>query len=287
MQPRSLGTLVTFNPMFVRPQTSLPEIVRLLDQCEIRHVPVVDEAFCLLGIVSDVDLTATLQFEPALASQAASDGPTLVDALPTAADLMTRHLVTIDRNDRPLDALEALLRFGFHSVPVVDGPRLLGIITSSDFLREMAYGTSAAASLPLVRVVQRDCLCVEADAEPAAVACRMESQGRRHVAVTADGRPLGVLALYQLRRRQRIEWLVDDPWAPALTPLVRPLDHVGELLPNRSFSVGPQDTLAAAAALIAQHRLPGLPVLDDNQQLLGIVTEGELLAALAAELREH
>jgi CBS domain-containing protein len=42
-------------------------------------------------------------------------------------------------------------------------------------------------------------------------------------------------------------------------------------------SVRPQDPIEEAAHLMLQHRISGLPVVDDNGDLIGIVTEGDLL----------
>lgn len=42
-------------------------------------------------------------------------------------------------------------------------------------------------------------------------------------------------------------------------------------------TVTPRTTIADAAGLMLQHRISGLPVVDEKGQLLGIVTEGDLL----------
>lgn len=42
-------------------------------------------------------------------------------------------------------------------------------------------------------------------------------------------------------------------------------------------TVAPMTTIADAAGLMLQHRISGLPVVDEKGQLLGIVTEGDLL----------
>src|SRR5262245_6554125 len=42
-------------------------------------------------------------------------------------------------------------------------------------------------------------------------------------------------------------------------------------------TAAPQMTVQAVAQLMINHRISGIPILDDDRQLLGIVTEGDLL----------
>ena len=61
---------------------------------------------------------------------------------------------------------------------------------------------------------------------------------------------------------------------------------VSSILRNKPagvFSVLPTDTIAAVAAMLAEKRVGALLVLDRAQQLLGIVSERDLVRSLAAE----
>ena len=42
-------------------------------------------------------------------------------------------------------------------------------------------------------------------------------------------------------------------------------------------TIGPQDTIAVAAKLIAQNDISALPVVDEKGQLVGIISEGDLM----------
>lgn len=43
-------------------------------------------------------------------------------------------------------------------------------------------------------------------------------------------------------------------------------------------TVSPRDAIGTVARLMAEHALPGVPVVDDGGELVGIVTEGDLVA---------
>ena len=108
----------------VPPGATLEEAARLLKAHRIHHLPVV-EGERLLGIVTDTDLrNATLRGAPG------EEG-----ARPrTAGEVMTRDVVTLSPGDTIDDAMLVLSRQRFGALPVVDGERLVGIVTKADVL---------------------------------------------------------------------------------------------------------------------------------------------------------
>lgn len=53
--------------------------------------------------------------------------------------------------------------------------------------------------------------------------------------------------------------------------------NVAEIMTQPVISVTPQTTIAEAARLMLQHRISGLPVLEASGEVVGVVTEGDLL----------
>lgn len=56
--------------------------------------------------------------------------------------------------------------------------------------------------------------------------------------------------------------------------------QVGSLMTQPVISVSPECTLSEAAHLLVRHRISGLPVVDESNKLLGIITEADFLRAL-------
>jgi len=52
---------------------------------------------------------------------------------------------------------------------------------------------------------------------------------------------------------------------------------VGDFMATRVVTVHPDSSIMDAAQLMSKHHLSGLPVVDDNGHLVGIVTEHDLL----------
>ncbi|MGH3588278.1 MAG: CBS domain-containing protein, partial [Pseudonocardia sp.] len=90
---------------------------------ELRHrsLPVVDEQQRLVGLVSEADL---LGREPL---SGRSGGRTV-------GAVMTREVVTLSPEDAVSSARLLVAERGFRMLPVVDGGRLVGVLTRSDLL---------------------------------------------------------------------------------------------------------------------------------------------------------
>jgi len=113
----------------VTPGATLEEAARLLKAHRIHHLPVVGEGGRLEGIVSDTDLrNATLDGMFGGADRGDSGRPV------TVGEIMTRDVVTLSPGDTLDDAMLALSRERIGALPVVEGERLVGIVTKADIL---------------------------------------------------------------------------------------------------------------------------------------------------------
>jgi CBS-domain-containing membrane protein len=53
--------------------------------------------------------------------------------------------------------------------------------------------------------------------------------------------------------------------------------NAADIMTQKVISVTPETTIAEAAGLLLQHRISGLPVIDPDGAVIGVVTEGDLL----------
>ena len=202
----ALGTLVTYNPRAIGPETLADEAMELMSQLGVHHLPVVDPAQHLVGVVSHRDL-ADRGRRPSGCADLTRRGDLPVERL------MAHTVFTIDHTAAPKSALQALLDHGFHSVPVLEDGVLVGMVTSSDFLRELSYGgwpvaddrvrdhmlTLSSDDLLFSAATETDALVEETsvvspDQSLATAAGMMQEFGVREIAVVDDfGHPVGVL----------------------------------------------------------------------------------------------
>jgi len=123
--PRMKRNLVT-----ITPGATLEEAARLLKTHRIHHLPVVGEGGRLVGIVSDTDLrNATLEGTIGGGPDGGDSGRPA-----TAGEIMTRDVVTLSPGDSLDDAMLVLTHERIGALPVVEGGRLVGIVTKADIL---------------------------------------------------------------------------------------------------------------------------------------------------------
>ncbi|RME82764.1 MAG: CBS domain-containing protein [Caldilineae bacterium] len=122
---------MTPDPITVSPQTTLPEIAQIMREKKIRRVPVVEDGR-LVGIVSDHDVMASMPSPATTLSRWEMNA--LLDRV-TAREIMTSP-VYVTSPDCPLEeAARVLIERKFGAMPVLDGDKLVGIITETDFFR--------------------------------------------------------------------------------------------------------------------------------------------------------
>ena len=113
----------------VTPGATLEEAARLLRAHRIHQLPVVEEGNRLAGIVTDTDLrNATIGGMSGGADRGDSGRHV------TVGGIMTKDVVTLSPGDTLEDAMLVLSHERIGALPVVEGERLVGIVTKADIL---------------------------------------------------------------------------------------------------------------------------------------------------------
>jgi CBS domain-containing protein len=113
----------------VAPDAALKEVASLLVERRINAVPVVDAGDRLIGIVSEADL---LSLETGQVAAAGGAPPH------SAGEVMRQSVYTLTGDTDATAAARLMLRHRLKSVPVVDGDRVVGMVTRRDLLRLIA-----------------------------------------------------------------------------------------------------------------------------------------------------
>ena len=134
----TVGDVMTKQPMVVGLDTPVREAAELMRSKVVRHLPVVDTAGHVLGIVTDRDLRHAA-FMPALAEQVGRE-PHRVKA-PRVRDVMTWSVVTTHPQITVVQAALTMFQRRIGSLPVVAGDgRLVGILTEWDVFTGLRGG---------------------------------------------------------------------------------------------------------------------------------------------------
>ena len=130
-QRESIRHLMRTELHTVHPAQKLSEVYDLMNEKHVHHVPVV-EGERLVGMLSATDL---MRFS--YGNIYAQDEHTLKQGLDFSSirEAMSEDLVTLSVEDTIKHAVEALSRGDIHALPVVDGEKLAGLLTSTDVIR--------------------------------------------------------------------------------------------------------------------------------------------------------
>jgi len=111
----------------IAPEATVGEALRCARQRGIRHV-VVMEGGSVVGIISDRDLKRVLT----------ADDQRAVARTATAADIMSRSIITVNPNTTIKCACDTMMQEAISALPVVEGGILKGLLTEWDVLALLA-----------------------------------------------------------------------------------------------------------------------------------------------------
>lgn len=127
--------LMHANPVTVRPGTSVPEALRILDRYRVTALPVVDRDGTIHGVVSEADLIkGRVPSDP----RAGHPGNHVGSPGERVRDVMTRLPVVVTPDTDAALVVELTTSTGAKSLPVIDGSRVVGMVSRSDVVHALA-----------------------------------------------------------------------------------------------------------------------------------------------------
>lgn len=125
------GQIMTSDVTAIRETVPVRRAVKALEELDVRHLPVINGAHEVVGILSDRDLAPI-----------ASDTARLAQPV---SRLMSADVLTVGLETDVDDVIDLLTEHRIGAVPVVDGDgRLAGVVSYVDVLREVAKEHRAA-----------------------------------------------------------------------------------------------------------------------------------------------
>ncbi|KAA1194420.1 CBS domain-containing protein [Pseudohalioglobus sediminis] len=126
----SVAEIMTPNPFTLGPDESLSTARRLMSEKHIRHIPVVDDAGALVGIVSQRDVLAAADSSVLPDTEAHLEEERYV----ALSAIMTSPVQTVEENASLRGTALQLLQSRTGCMPVTRSGKLVGIITDTDFI---------------------------------------------------------------------------------------------------------------------------------------------------------
>ncbi|AKU90471.1 CBS domain-containing protein [Vulgatibacter incomptus] len=267
-----IAELMTKNVVTVREWDELGLSSDLMRFRRFRHIPVVDAHQRVVGMLSRMDLV----------EQASRPGnPRLIPVY----DVMHRPPITIAGEARVEEAAELMRKHKVHSVPVTDAEGVLqGIVTDSDVLSAVA-GTAMPvrdlSSVPVARVMTPDPITIDTDATLGEAAGALLEGGFRHLPVIdADQKLVGMLSERDLRSAFGTDFL---DWTSVEQSRLD--DVVTNAMVPDPVIVRARSRLMDVVDVFTDERIGALPVLDEDDRLVGILSYVDVLVWLRDHVR--
>ncbi|WP_028309656.1 CBS and ACT domain-containing protein [Desulfitibacter alkalitolerans] len=141
--------IMTQNVITVSPNTNIFEALALINQHRIRHLPIINDTE-LVGIVSDRDLR---DVKP---STLESENMDFLKAI-KVEQIMKTNVITAHPLDSVDEAAALLYRNRIGSLPVINGGKIVGIVTHGDLIRALVelMGVDTPGSLIVIEFLDR------------------------------------------------------------------------------------------------------------------------------------
>jgi CBS domain-containing membrane protein len=127
----TIRDLMSTNLFTLKEHDSLKAAKSLMRMARIRHIPIVDDDFNFVGLVTHRDILSATVSKLAGIDQKTQDE---LDAGIPAMGIMRQDAVTVDPDMNLKEAAQILYKNKYGCLPVVEDGKLIGILTEADFL---------------------------------------------------------------------------------------------------------------------------------------------------------
>ena len=252
--------------------TTVAELLRRFGRY--RHLPVINRSGALVGMLTRADLLA----------HAVARGKNRRRKI---SELVSQPLLTTSEDETIQAAAGRMVENDLHALAVT-GPdgKLIGMITDDEILESVVGEAAARPSMdqvPVELLMTREPFTVTPETSLGEAAGTMLEIGARHLPVVDENQRLvGILSDRDLRSKLGSD-LAGWPSAPAA---IRD-EAVSEVMTESPISLRPGVAVSDAIESFADDRVGALPVIDDQERLLGVLSYVDLLVWLRDLQREE
>jgi CBS domain-containing protein len=196
-------------------------------------------------------------------------------------EIMSRNLFTMSQDQDEL-LVQCAIRmdaFQIGSIIIVDDEKLVGIVTKSDLTKHFsnlfagAYKVKDYMNTKLIT-------CRKSDSLSFALTMLNKNKIARLVVTDNDGRPVGIISYDTFLKNSEYFKLDKQNTRDYLLPKISTKELlVSDLIGNELLTVSSDDDLAKAARLMTEYKISGIPVIDENGNLEGVISATDVIRA--------
>lgn len=242
---------------------NLKDVLHLMEQNHVTKLPVVDSDGYLQGIVTDGRIADKL---------GRAHNKDIQTGTLRASGVMEKDFL-LAHPDEPLETLVADVgKPGLTMIPVVQGKKLVGVITKSDLL------PFVESQAKISDVMKREVHAVSADERIIHARRLILDNDVARLPVLAGGRVEGIIAEHEIATAFAGFKQADGHVQKAM---IRDM-HVGDHMKRDVVTASGDMSCQEAAMKMREHHVGALPVVDGDGTIQGIVTRTDLIRTYAS-----
>jgi len=196
-------------------------------------------------------------------------------------EIMSRNIFAISKDQDEL-LVQCAIRmdaFQIGSIVIVDNEKLVGIVTKSDLTKN--FSNSFAGAFKVKDYMNTKMItCRKSDSLLFALTMLNRNKIARLVVTDNDGRPIGIISYDTFLRNSRYFKLEQQNTRDYLLPKDSAKELlVSDLVGNELLTVESNDDLAKAARLMVEYNISGIPIVDENGNLEGVISATDVIRA--------
>ncbi|MHB9161209.1 MAG: CBS domain-containing protein [Nitrosotalea sp.] len=196
-------------------------------------------------------------------------------------EIMSRNLFTISKDQDEL-LIQCAIRmdaFQIGSIIITDSEKLVGIVTKSDLIKH--FSKLFAGVYKVVDYMNTKMItCRKSDSLLFSLTLLNKNKISRLVVTNNDGKPIGIISYdtflrnseyFKLGKQNTRDYLLPQTSAKELL--------VSDLIGNELLTIGSEEDLVKAVRLMVEYKISGIPVVDENGNLEGVISATDIIRA--------
>ena len=252
------------------PEDSINDALFMMKKNDIKRIVVVNDDIPI-GIVTERDIGRFLQ----------NDKTSRMLNQIHLNEIMSRNIFAISKDQDEL-LVQCAIRmdaFQIGSIVIVENEKLVGIVTKLDLTRD--FSNSFAGAFKVKDYMNTKMItCRKSDSLLFALTMLNRNKIARLVVTDNDGRPIGIISYdtflrnsryFEFKKQNTRDYLLPQDSAKELL--------VSDLVGNELLTVESNDDLAKAARLMVEYNISGIPIVDENGNLEGVISATDVIRA--------
>jgi len=256
----------------IQPESSIFDALLKMQTNFVKHI-VITVKNIPVGIVTERDINRFLGEEKTAHA---------INEIPIK-HVMQKNVITItDGTEDHFDQCAARMEtFKIGSVVLVDdNGELIGIVSRTDLTK--SYSSVFGGKYLVKNFMNKKVVtCRKTDSLKFALSLMNKNQVSRLVVTDEDGNPVGLVSTNNLLTHSDYFTKGNTRSRDYLLPINREKFTVNDLLTDELLTVNEEDDLAIAANKMIKNKVGGIPVVNSNHNLVGIVSKTDVVRAFS------